>query len=136
MQFELINWLAVVVCFIIGQVYLTLWFSAFFGNSWAKAYDPAKTKAEHTKEIPGYTYAIGATCTFVLVLGMALLQAAMGVKGLAAGLGLGAFISLFFVVATTIPGYVFLRRWNALALAVGSQVSLILIVSVILALWK
>ncbi len=136
LQFELINWLAVVICFILGQAYLTVWFSVLFGKPWAKAYDPTKSKAEHTKEIPGYTYGIGALCTFTLVLGIAVLQASFGIKSFGAAMRLAAFISLAFVLATTIPGYAFLRRWNALVLAVGSQVSLIFILSVILAIWQ
>jgi hypothetical protein len=130
-----INWLSVVVCFIIGQIYLTLWFSVFFGTPWARAYDPTKSKAEHTKEIPGYTYGIGALCMFILVLGIAMLQSALEIKTVGDALGVAAFISASFVLTTTIPGYAFLKRWNALILAVGSQVTLIFILSVILALW-
>ncbi len=58
-EFGLINWLAVVVCFIVGQVYLTLWFSVFFGTSWARAYDHTKSKTEHTKEIPAILMGLG-----------------------------------------------------------------------------
>jgi len=46
------------------------------------------------------------------------------------------FITLFFCIATALPGYAFLKRWNAFILAIGSQSALILIISVILAIWK
>jgi len=81
-SFGQINWIAVVACFVVAQIYLTLWFSVFFGNAWAKAYHPEKTKADHTKEIPGFTYAVGAICTFLLVLGLALFQSMLGVNDL------------------------------------------------------
>ncbi len=135
LPFELLNWPAIGVCFVAGQIYLTLWFTVIFGEPWAKAYDPAKTKAEHTKEVPGYTYGIGALCTLLLTLGIALLQAMVGVSGIASALGLAFTISVVFVLATMIPGYAFLRRWNALVLAAGSQVTLIFILSIILAVW-
>ncbi|MEQ9426434.1 MAG: DUF1761 domain-containing protein [Cyclobacteriaceae bacterium] len=131
-----LNWVAVVVCFVIGQIYLTMWFTIIFGEAWAKVYDPTKAKAEHTKEIPGFTYGIGAICTFLLILGLAILQLNLGISSISGGFSFGAFISVFFVLATTIPGYAFLRRWNALWLAVSSQVSLIFILSVVLAVWK
>ena len=135
-EFGLINWAAVGVCFVIGQVYLTLWFSVFFGTPWAKAYDPSKSKSDHIKEIPGYTYGIGAACTFLLVMGIAILQLSLSITTLNGALEIAGFISLNFILATTIPGYAFLKRWNALLLAVSSQVSLIFILSVILALWQ
>ena len=135
-DFGQLNWLAIGVSFVVGQVYLTVWFTAIFGEPWAKAYDPTKTKKEHTKEVPGYTYAIGALCTFLLVLGIATLQAGLGVDSVGAGLGLGTFLAITLALATMIPGYAFLRRWNALVLAAGSQVTLVLILSVILAVWK
>ncbi len=135
LDFSAINWLSIVVCFVVGQIFLTLWFSVFFGEPWAKAYDPAKNKKEHTKEIPGYTYAFGAVCTFLLTLGLELFQIAFGVDDLGSGLQLGVIISVFFIIATMLPGYAFLRRWNALRLSLGSQVFVTLIISAILGAW-
>ena len=135
-DFEQINWIAIGVCFVIGQVYLTIWFTALFGEPWARAYAPGKTKAEHTKEIPGWTYAIGAVAMILLVIGLALLQNGLGVSGVGGGLGLALFVSLTLVLTTMVPGYAFLKRWNALVLAAGSQVTLIFILSVVLAVWK
>ena len=54
-EFSQVNWLSVFVCFVIGQVFLTLWFTVLFGEPWAKAYNPSMSKAEHTKEVPGFT---------------------------------------------------------------------------------
>lgn len=134
-NFSQVDWLAIVVCFVIGQIYLTLWFTLFFGEAWAKAYDPAKSKAEHTKEVPGYTYGIGALCTFLLVIGLAILQIVLAVTSVSGAIMLAVFVSLTLVLATMIPGYAFLRRLNALVLAAGSQVTLIFILSIILVLW-
>ena len=133
-EFGQINWLLVAVCFVVGQVYLTLWFAVFFGTPWANAYSPGKTKAEHTQEVPGYTYAIGALCTFILVFIMNILFSSLSVSGIMQGIGSGVIIG-FLSISTLIPGYVFLKRYNAMILAAGSQLTLILIISVILSVW-
>ncbi|MEQ9219255.1 MAG: DUF1761 domain-containing protein [Cyclobacteriaceae bacterium] len=135
LNFGEINWLSIVVCFVVGQVFLTLWFTVFFGEQWAKAYDPTKNKKEHTKEVPGYTYAVGAICMFLLVLGLELFQMMLGVYDMQSGLRLGIFISVFIILATMLPGYAFLKRWNAMRLSLGSQVFVTLIISAILGAW-
>ena len=129
------NWLEVIACVVIGQIFLTIWFFAIFGEPWARAYGAAD-KAQHTKEIPGYTYAIGLICMILLVIGLASLQSALGVTTLGQGLALGLFVAIHFAIATAVPGYAFLKRWSACVLAVGSQTVLILLLSVILALWS
>ncbi len=136
LDFTQLNWLAVIVCFVIGQVFLTLWFAVIFGDPWARAYAPGKTKAEHTKEVPGYTYGIGALCMLLLVLGIALLQSALGTSSIGDGISLALFLDVFLVASTMVPGYAFLRRWNAVWLALGSQAVVIVILSAVLAVWK
>lgn len=130
-----LNWVAILVSVIIGQVFLTVWFAVIFADSWAKAYGDAD-KAQHTREIPGYTYAVGLACMILLTIGLALLQQGLGVTTLGAGLGSGFMVALCFCTATALPGYAFLRKWNAAMLAIGSQVVLILILSTILAVWQ
>jgi len=134
-DFSSLNWLAIGVCVVVGQVFLTLWFAALFARPWAKAYGVEDPK-QHTKEVPGYTYALGLVCTFALTLGLALMQAGLGVQGVAGGLSVGLVVAVSFCLATALPGYAFLKRWPAFTLAVGSQMTLILILSVILAAWQ
>lgn len=128
------NWLAIFVCVVIGQAFLTLWFVVLFGEPWAKAYGAAD-KAQHTREIPGYTYAIGVACMALLTIGLAALQRSLGVAGAGAGLVFGLLIAAHFCVATALPGYAFLKRWSAFYLAIGSQAALIIVLSLILAAW-
>lgn len=130
-----LNWPAIGVCVVVGQIFLTIWFVAIFGEPWARAYGAAD-KAQHTKEVPGYTYAIGLVCMILLTIGIAALQRSLGVTGAAAGLTFGVLVALHFCIATALPGYAFLKRWNAFYLAIGSQTSAILIVSLILAVWQ
>ena len=129
------NWLAIVTCLVLGQVFLSIWFIVLFGNPWAREYG-VSDKKEHTKEIPGYTYGVQALCTLFLIFGIASLQSMLTIDTLKGGLGLGFFIALFYSLATALPGYIFLKRMNAFWMAMGSQAILIVILSVILAVWK
>lgn len=135
LNFGSMNWIAIIVCVVVAQGFLTLWFLVLFGEPWAKAYGAAD-KAQHAKEIPGYTYAIGAGCALLLTLGLAFLQQALGIADIGSALMLGLFVAVTFSIATAMPGYAFLKRWPAFFIALGSQTVLILILSVILALWK
>ena len=52
-----VNWIAVAAAFVVGQIMLTLWFTVLFGKPWALAFG-AQDRAEHSKAVPGYTYAL------------------------------------------------------------------------------
>ena len=134
-DFASVNLLAVGASFVAAQVFLTLFFTVLFGKPWAKAYGPGKTPAEHTQEVPKYTYGIGAACTLGLTLCLALLHAAVGVSGVGEALVLGLLLAAGLVLGTMTPGYAFLKRWAAYRLAAASQVAAILLVSTILGAW-
>lgn len=135
LNFDSLNGLAIAACVVVGQVYLTVWFVVIFGERWAKEYG-AKDRKQHTAEVPGYTYGIGLLCVVLLTLGLALLQAALKVQSISGGLTLGLFVALNFCVATAVPGYAFLKRWTACLIAVGSQSTLIVLLSLILSAWS
>ncbi len=135
LDFGNLNWLAIVACIVVGQGYLTVWFLVIFGEPWARAYGAAD-KQQHAREIPGYTYGVGLICVIGLILGLATLQRSLGINTATGGVQFGIFIALFFCIATALPGYAFLRRWSAASLAIGSQATLILILSLILAVWQ
>lgn len=135
MNLDGVNWLAIVACVVIGQIFLTVWFLVLFGEPWAKAYG-ATDKQAHAKEIPGYTYGVGLVCMILLTLGLAVLQRGLAVASLGDGLMVGLFVSVTFCIATALPGYAFLRRWSAFFLAIGAQIVLIMILSAILAVWQ
>lgn len=134
LDFGDLNWLAILLSVVIGQIVLTVWFAVLFADPWAKAYGAAD-KAEHAKDIPAYTYGIGVACMILLTVGLALFQQNIGVQSLAGGLASGLFVALFFALASALPGYAFLKKLDAAAIAIGSQCVVILIVSSILAIW-
>ncbi len=130
-----LNWITIGTCLVFGQVFLSVWFIVIFGTPWAKEYG-VQDKKQHAKEIPGYTYAIQAFCTFLLIVGLAAIQSVIGIDSLMGGLLFGGFVAVFFAIASSLPGYIFLKRTNAFLLAIGSQAILIVIVSIILAVWN
>lgn len=132
-----INWLAILSCVVAGQIVLTIWFVALFGRPWAKAYGgPEMTQKQHTKEVPGYTYAIGAVCVLMLSLGLSFLHAALGVGNIFEALLVAGVLSATIFIPMAMPAYAFLRRWSAWWISVGSQLAVIAVVSVILVLWQ
>jgi len=130
-----INWYAVALCVVFGQAFLSVWFIVLFGTPWAKEYGAADKK-QHAKEIPGYTYGIQAGCTLLLTLGIAVLQTLLNTDSFTEGLTLGAFVAVFFILTTALPGYLFLKRMNAFWMAAGSQAIVVVAISIILAVWK
>ncbi len=130
-----LNLMAVIVSLVAAQIISTVWFVALFGTPWAQEYGAA-TKQQHTKEIPPYTYGVQVVCTAALVLSLALLQRWLAVDSVAEALQLGLFVSIGLCIATGLPGQAFLKRWRVAAIAYGSQVAMILAVSVILAIWQ
>jgi hypothetical protein len=130
-----LDWIAIAVCVVTGQIFLTVWFAVIFARPWAREYGVDDPKA-HTQAVPGYTYAIGLACVLALTLGLAVLQRGLSITGIGGGLGLGVFVALHLCIATALPGYAFLRRYRAFVLAIGSQAVLVLILSTILAAWS
>lgn len=130
-SFGALNWVAILVGVVVGQVVSTIWFVVLFGEPWARAYG-AKSKKEHTEQVPGYTYGVGAACTFVLTVSIALLHAALSVTSVGAALSLGVLLSVGFCVATCLPGQAFLRRYDVAWIACGSQTAMILAISAVL----
>ncbi len=131
-----INWLAVLACVVAGQVLLTIWFVALFAAPWAKAYGgEGMTKQQHTKEVPPWTYGVGAACVLALSIGISLLQAGLGVDGVGDALTLACFVSVGLFVPMALPAYAFLKKWDAFVIGAGSQVALVFAVSAILAVW-
>lgn len=134
-SFEGVNGWAVLASVAAAQVVSTLWFVVLFGEPWAKEYG-AEDKRQHTKEIPGYTYAVQLLCTVALVASLALLQRWLAVDSVGDALVLGLFVAIGFGLATGLPGQAFLKRWRVAWIAYGSQTAMILVASVILGVWR
>lgn len=135
LDFSSLNWLAIVVSIVIGQVISTVWFTALFGDAWARAYG-AESKQQHTKEVPPYTYGVGLLSTAVLTISIALLQRAISISSIGGALVLGLVLAIGICCATILPGQAFLKRYPVFLMSAGSQSVMILVISIILALWQ
>ncbi len=135
MIFEItsLNWLGIGAAVLVGQLVSTFWFVGLFGKPWAEEYGVADAK-EHTKALPPYTYAAGLVCTISLAVSLAVLQGSMGVQTTSSALVLALFVSVGFCLSTLLPGQAFLRRWRTAAIAGGSQVAMIVAMSLTLVL--
>lgn len=128
-------WLPILAAVVAGQIVSTVWFVVLFGDAWAKEYGVA-TKAEHTRQIPPYTYAVGLVCTASVTMGLAWLQARLDVASVGDALALGGLVAVAFAAAGALPGYAFLKRWKAFAYAQGCQAVMILAISAVLGLFR
>jgi hypothetical protein len=128
-------WWPILAAIVTGQMVSTVWFVVLFGDGWAREFGAA-TKAEHTKQIPPYTYAVGLACTTLLTIGLAWLQARVDIESIGDALILGGVVTVVFAVATALPGYAFLKRWRAFAYALGCQAVMILAISVVLGAFR
>ena len=134
-SFSGINWLAVGACVVLGQVISTLWFTAIFGEPWAREYGAADRKA-HTSEVPGYTYGVQAACTIVMAISLAVLHRWLDISSIGDGVVLGLFASIGFIVVNVLPGQAFLRRWRVALLCFGCQSVMSIAMSIVLAAWR
>ncbi len=135
LHFSEINVFALAASVVAAQIVSTVWFVVLFGTPWAREYG-VETKQQHTKEVPGYTYGVQLLCTIALATSLAVVQRAFGVASLPDALVVGGAVSVGSCVATGLPGQAFLRRWRVAAIALGSQVAMILTISVVLGLWR
>lgn len=135
LDFGSLNWFAILLSIVVGQVISTVWFTALFGDPWARAYG-AESKEQHTKEVPMYTYAVGLLSTAVLTISIALLQRAMSISTIGGALLLGIVLAIGICCATMLPGQAFLKRYSVFLIAAGSQSAMLLVISIILALWQ
>lgn len=128
-----LGWVGILVGVLAGQLVSTIWFVVLFGEPWAREYGAAD-KAQHTKEVPPYTYGVGLVCTLALTVSIALLQQALSITTVGGAIQLGLLLSVGLCIATLLPGQAFLRRYRVALIAGGSQVAMILTISVVVLL--
>jgi len=135
LDFGALNWLAILLSIVVGQVISTLWFTVLFGEPWAQAYG-AVSKQQHTKEIPPYTYAVAILSTALITISIALLQQALSIGTVSNGFLLGLVLAVGICSASILPGQAFLKRFPVFLITAGVQSVMILVISIILALWR
>lgn len=130
-----LNYLAVLVCWILNFVVGGLWYSVLFGKLWMKATRRDWKKADMTGV--GRMYGGAAAASLILVLGLAYILHISQATTVLGGLRVAWTLWVCMVCAATAGDYLFLRRGAALyAINMSLHLVNLTIGSVILVLWR
>ena len=140
MDFDSINWLAVLVCVVVSMIVGGLWFSPMgFYPAWWKAI--GKTE----KDAPGMTnmgmvWGLTVLASFVQAVFMALMVNAMGsITGgatLASGAMVGFFLWLGFVAPSSLTNKLFAGQLQAWVYEAGNHLVTFVLFGAILGAWR
>jgi hypothetical protein len=115
-RFEKVNYLAVIAAWIAAIAVGSLWYGVFFMKNWSEAVGIAQGDMAN----PALGMLVMAVCYFILVLGVALVFVAAGVKRAGSGVAGGLMISFFFLVTTLFTNVMFENRPMSLFFINGS----------------
>jgi hypothetical protein len=111
----------------------SLWYGVFFVNKWSEAVGIAQGDMAN----PATGMLVMAVCYFIIVIGVALVFAAAGVKRAGSGVAGGLMISFFFLATTLFTNVMFENRPMSLFFINGSYVLVkFAIVGAILGGWR
>ncbi|RYU92784.1 DUF1761 domain-containing protein [Emticicia agri] len=96
-QLANLNWISVIIAFVVYNVIGALWFTLFF----SKPYKMALGKENETLPNNPIFIAGPAICTFVVTLTFAILLYALNIRSLGDAIGLSLLIGTGFLVANT-----------------------------------
>ncbi|MBT9472912.1 MAG: DUF1761 domain-containing protein [Pseudomonadota bacterium] len=125
-----INWIAVVVAFVLLEILGFLWYGPLFGARWmAEQGTPSDPKSEQ------FALGVGALVTILTVLGLAWLLRRLGATSLQAGLSAAFAAWVFFNFTTMALDYLFMGQTVVfVAINMGYQLVSYLIAGAVLGL--
>ncbi|KRB41313.1 DUF1761 domain-containing protein [Phenylobacterium sp. Root700] len=125
-----INWIAVVVAFVLLEILGFLWYGPLFGARWmAEQGTPPDPKSEQ------FALGVGALVTILTVLGLAWLLRRLGATSLQAGLSAAFAAWVFFNFTTMALDYLFMGQTVVfVAINMGYQLVSYLIAGAVLGL--
>jgi hypothetical protein len=129
-----INYLAVLVGAILNMVIGAVWYSPLlFAKPWMKA----TGKSMNSAGSPTTGYALSALCSLVVAWVLAYFIGLIDVTGFTAGMAIGFWAWLGFVVTTHAANYVFEGRSRKLyAINVGYSLVAFVLIGGLLAVWR
>jgi len=98
-----VNWIAVIVAFVVLQALGFLWYGPLFGTAWMAELGPAPHASDATRAL-----ALGAVNTVIVVLGLAWLVSRLGARSVAASAGAALAAWFFFDFTTMTVDYLYL----------------------------
>lgn len=125
-----VNWIAVVVAFVLLEALGFLWYGPLFGARWmAELGTPPDPKSEQ------FALGLGAIVTIIIVLGLAWLMRRLGAASLQAGLTAALAAWFFFDFTTMALDYLFMGQTATfVAINMGYQLVSYLIAGAVLGL--
>ena len=130
-----INWLAVIVATIAHQALGALWYGVIFRKTWISAMGMNPEEIE--REGPGGEMAIGAVCSLVSVIALAVFMSWIGDPTLTKGICSGAVAGIGFVAASTIMNGLYEQKKPVVSVLFGAYYTLgLAIAGAILGAWQ
>ena len=130
-----INWLAVIVATIAHQALGALWYGVIFRKTWISAMGMNPEEIE--REGPGGEMAIGALCSLVSVIALAVFMSWIGDPTVAKGICCGAVAGIGFVAASTFMNGLYEQKKPVVSVLFGAYYTLgLAIAGAILGAWQ
>lgn len=139
-----VNYFAILVCGVANMIIGFLWYGPLFGKPWADMMgftfkSPEEQKAMQKKMIPGYaiTFILALITAYVLSHSFVFASTYLNVSGYQAGLSVGFWSWLGFILPITIGSVIWeskpIKLWTINA---SYWLVSLLVTGVILAIWK
>jgi len=135
MDFNSINWLAVVVCVVVSMVSGSLWFNPkTFYPAWWRAIGRSESDAPGIQNM-GMVWGLTILSSFVQAASIALMINTMGSMTLGSGVMAGFMLWLGFVATTSLTNKLFAGQLKAWVLEQGNHLINFLLFGAILGVW-
>lgn len=96
-SFEGINWIAVVVCSVVGFMVGGAWYGALFTKKWIAAYRFTEEEVAAAQKVGARTFVVYLAAGVVMAAAMAMLFNNLGVASLTEGVQVAFFLWIGFV---------------------------------------
>jgi hypothetical protein len=103
-----VNWIAVLIAFVLLEVVGYLWYGLIFSSAWLAEMNAIGLKPDMSSAAQTKSIAEGAVLILVQVIGLAWLLRRLGASGLQAGLTTGLAAWVFFGLTTQGMEYVYM----------------------------
>lgn len=125
-----VNWIAVVVAFVLLEALGFLWYGPLFGAKWM-----AEMGTPQDPKSPQVALGLGAVLTIIIILGLSWLMRRLGAASLQAGVTAALAAWFFFDFTTMAIDYLYVGRTGAfVAINMGYQLASYLIAGAVLGL--
>jgi len=129
-----VNWIAIIVCAVIGMVVPALWYAPkLFGKAWMELEGLTEEKLKQN----GAALAVAALSSLLMSFGTAMFLQYFGSETFVQGALAGLQLWLVYSAATLVTDYRFAQRpWKLTFINIGHSALVLALMGGILAAWK